>query len=194
MCEPLASGPARSTSRSVLTHHRTDPVPGVLGEPPAGEANDSRAGSVRVADPVAGPVVLDKRWQLRQAYSEVTFSLVANFFLTTFPTNMRPCCNSNRSHRPFTCCPLWACTARTLRLKFPVFEIINRAMMFTDLSPGVSAVPGGCSDRACDGSVGFSGGLISGWLFCTIMLPVSSLDPKPNSPQLFQSRLGAADR
>ncbi|CAE7198931.1 unnamed protein product [Symbiodinium sp. CCMP2592] len=56
--------------------------------------------------------LLVKRMTVAQAYSEVTFSLVANFFLTTFPTNM---------------------------LKFPVFEIINRAMMFTDLSPGVSA-------------------------------------------------------
>ncbi|CAE7198928.1 unnamed protein product [Symbiodinium sp. CCMP2592] len=72
--------------------------------------------------------LLVKRMTVAQAYSEVTFSLVANFFLTTFPTNM---------------------------LKFPVFEIINRAMMFTDLSPGVS-------------------GLISGWLFCTIMLPVTN--------------------
>ena len=29
-----------------------------------------------------------KRMTVAQAYSEVTFSLVANFFLTTFPTNM----------------------------------------------------------------------------------------------------------
>ncbi|CAE7614492.1 Cacna1s, partial [Symbiodinium sp. CCMP2456] len=72
--------------------------------------------------------LLVKRMTVAQAYSEVTFSLVANFFLTTFPTNM---------------------------LKFPVFEVINRAMMYTSLSPGVS-------------------GLISGWLFCTIMLPVTN--------------------
>ncbi|CAE7836442.1 unnamed protein product, partial [Symbiodinium necroappetens] len=72
--------------------------------------------------------LLVKRMTVAQAYSEVTFSLVANFFLTTFPTNM---------------------------LKFPVFEVINRAMMYTSLSPGVS-------------------GFISGWLFCTIMLPVTN--------------------
>ena len=42
-----------------------------------------------------------------------------------------------------------------LRLKFPVFEVINRAMTFTSLSAGVS-------------------GLVSGWLFCTIMLPVTN--------------------
>ena len=34
-------------------------------------------------------------------------------------------------------------------------KVINRAMMYTSLSPGVS-------------------GFISGWLFCTIMLPVTN--------------------
>ncbi|CAJ1398431.1 unnamed protein product [Effrenium voratum] len=72
--------------------------------------------------------LLVKRMTVSQAYQEVTFKLVSNFFLTTFPTNM---------------------------LKFPVFEVINRAMTFTSLSPGVS-------------------GLISGWLFCTVMLPVTN--------------------
>ncbi|CAE6926975.1 unnamed protein product [Symbiodinium natans] len=76
--------------------------------------------------------LLVKRMTLAQAYAEVNFNLIANFFLTTFPTNM---------------------------LKFPVFEVINRAMMYTSLSPGLSPVPGG---------------FISGWLFCTIMLPVWS--------------------
>eukprot|EP00434_Breviolum_minutum_P014819 symbB.v1.2.013067.t1/scaffold907.1/size153227/12 len=72
--------------------------------------------------------LLVKRMTVGQAWNEMTLSLVAGFFLTTFPTNM---------------------------LKFPVFEIINRAMTFTSLSAGVS-------------------GLVSGWLFCTIMLPVTN--------------------
>ncbi|CAE7319846.1 POLD1 [Symbiodinium sp. CCMP2456] len=72
--------------------------------------------------------LLVKRMTVSEAWEEMTLSLVATYFFTTFPTNM---------------------------LKFPVFEVINRAMTFTDLSPGVS-------------------GLISGWLFCTIMLPVTN--------------------
>jgi len=72
--------------------------------------------------------LLVKRMTVGQAWNEMTLSLVAGFFLTTFPTNM---------------------------LKFPVFEVINRAMAFTGLSAGVS-------------------GLVSGWLFCTIMLPVTN--------------------
>ncbi|CAJ1348281.1 unnamed protein product, partial [Effrenium voratum] len=72
--------------------------------------------------------LLVKRMTVGQAFQEVNFNLVANFFLTTFPTNM---------------------------LKFPVFEIINRAMTFTGLSPGVS-------------------GFVSGLVFCTIMLPVTN--------------------
>ena len=57
--------------------------------------------------------LLVKRMTVAQAWNEMTLSLVAGFFLTTFPTNM---------------------------LKFPVFEVINRAMTFTSLSAGVSAV------------------------------------------------------
>ncbi|CAK9005771.1 unnamed protein product [Durusdinium trenchii] len=72
--------------------------------------------------------LLVKRMTVGQAWNEMTLSLVAGFFLTTFPTNM---------------------------LKFPVFEVINRAMTFTTLSAGLS-------------------GLVSGWLFCTIMLPVTN--------------------
>merc|ERR1719498_2221764 len=54
--------------------------------------------------------------------------MIANFFLTTFPTNM---------------------------LKFPVFEIINMALSFTDMSGSVR-------------------GIVNGFLFCTIMLPVTN--------------------
>ncbi|CAJ1444909.1 unnamed protein product [Effrenium voratum] len=79
------------------------------------------------AEPLVNRLLV-KRMTVSQAYQEMNFNLVANFFLTTFPTNM---------------------------LKFPVFEVINRAMTFTSLSPGVS-------------------GLISGWLFCTVMLPVTN--------------------
>jgi len=63
-----------------------------------------------------------------QAWTEITFKLVANFFLTTFPTNM---------------------------LKFPVFEIINMALSFTSLAGSVR-------------------GIINGFLFCTLMLPVTN--------------------
>merc|ERR1712039_481221 len=65
---------------------------------------------------------------ISQAYSEITWKLVSNFFLTTFPTNM---------------------------LKFPVFEVINMAMSFV-------ALPGGVR------------GVVSGFLFCSIMLPVTN--------------------
>ncbi|CAJ1398432.1 unnamed protein product [Effrenium voratum] len=79
------------------------------------------------AEPLVNRLLV-KRMTVSQAYQEMNFNLVANFFLTTFPTNM---------------------------LKFPVFEVINRAMMYTNLPPSVS-------------------GTISGWLFCTVMLPVTN--------------------
>merc|ERR1712066_810495 len=40
-------------------------------------------------------------------------------------------------------------------LKFPVFEVINMALSFTTLSGGIR-------------------GIVNGWLFCTIMLPVTN--------------------
>lgn len=72
--------------------------------------------------------LLVKRMTVGQAWNEMTMSLVASFFLTTFPTNM---------------------------LKFPVFEVINRAMTFSGLPASIS-------------------GTISGFFFCTIMLPVTN--------------------
>jgi len=72
--------------------------------------------------------LLVKRMTFAQAYQEVTLSLVANFFLTTFPTNM---------------------------LKFPVFEVINIMMSFTAMAGSIR-------------------GVVTGWLFCTIMLPVTN--------------------
>merc|ERR1719230_1826611 len=72
--------------------------------------------------------LLVKRMTFSQAYNEITFKLVSNFFLTTFPTNM---------------------------LKFPVFEVINIMLSFTSLSGSVR-------------------GIVNGWLFCTIMLPVTN--------------------
>lgn len=72
--------------------------------------------------------LLVKRMTVGEALKEMNFKLMANFFLTTFPTNM---------------------------LKFPVFEIINMAMSFTAVSAGLS-------------------GTISGFLFCTAMLPVTN--------------------
>merc|ERR1719230_1644382 len=72
--------------------------------------------------------LLVKRMTFSQAYAEITFKLVSNFFLTTFPTNM---------------------------LKFPVFEVINIMLSFTSLSGSVR-------------------GVVNGWLFCTIMLPVTN--------------------
>eukprot|EP00435_Cladocopium_sp_Y103_P000453 s4307_g1.t1 len=80
-----------------------------------------------MSEPVVNRLLV-KRMTVSQALNDVQIADVAKFFLTTFPTNM---------------------------LKFPVFEVINRAMQFTSLSPGVS-------------------GFVSGWLFCTIMLPVTN--------------------
>merc|ERR1712146_839543 len=71
---------------------------------------------------------LVKRMTFSAAYNEITFKLVSNFFLTTFPTNM---------------------------LKFPVFEVINMALAFTSLSGSVR-------------------GIVNGFLFCSIMLPVTN--------------------
>merc|ERR1711933_631600 len=71
---------------------------------------------------------MGKRMTFSAAYNEITFKLVSNFFLTTFPTNM---------------------------LKFPVFEVINIMLSFTSLSGSVR-------------------GVVNGWLFCTIMLPVTN--------------------
>merc|ERR1719195_153169 len=72
--------------------------------------------------------LLVKRMTFAAAWEEISFQLVSNFFLTTFPTNM---------------------------MKFPIFEVINMALSFTSLSGSVR-------------------GIINGWLFCTIMLPVTN--------------------
>eukprot|EP00443_Scrippsiella_acuminata_P053445 CAMPEP_0115537192 /NCGR_PEP_ID=MMETSP0271-20121206/88199_1 /TAXON_ID=71861 /ORGANISM="Scrippsiella trochoidea, Strain CCMP3099" /LENGTH=304 /DNA_ID=CAMNT_0002969975 /DNA_START=67 /DNA_END=981 /DNA_ORIENTATION=+ len=80
-----------------------------------------------ITEPIVNRLLV-KRMTFSQAYSEITFKLVSNFFLTTFPTNM---------------------------LKFPVFEVINMALSFTTLSGSVR-------------------GVVNGWLFCTIMLPVTN--------------------
>mmetsp|Transcript_105074 Transcript_105074/g.302087 ORF Transcript_105074/g.302087 Transcript_105074/m.302087 type:complete len:304 (-) Transcript_105074:332-1243(-) len=80
-----------------------------------------------VTEPIVNRLLV-KRMTFAQASAEITFSLVSNFFLTTFPTNM---------------------------LKFPVFEVINMALSFTSLS-------------------GSMRGIVNGWLFCTIMLPVTN--------------------
>lgn len=72
--------------------------------------------------------LLVKRMTFGQAYAEINFELVSNFFLTTFPTNM---------------------------LKFPVFEVINMVLSFTSLSGPVR-------------------GIVNGWLFCSVMLPVTN--------------------
>merc|ERR1719444_292276 len=80
-----------------------------------------------VTEPIVNRLLV-KRMTFSQAYSEITFKLVSNFFLTTFPTNL---------------------------LKFPVFEVINMILSFTTLSGSVR-------------------GIVNGWLFCTIMLPVTN--------------------
>eukprot|EP00440_Ansanella_granifera_P034816 gb/GFBE01037769.1/.p1 GENE.gb/GFBE01037769.1/~~gb/GFBE01037769.1/.p1 ORF type:complete len:308 (+),score=75.77 gb/GFBE01037769.1/:1-924(+) len=80
-----------------------------------------------VCEPVVNRLLV-KRMTVAQAWAEITFELVSNFFLTTFPTNM---------------------------LKFPVFEMINMALSFTALSGSVR-------------------GIVNGFLFCTIMLPVTN--------------------
>ncbi|CAK9004693.1 unnamed protein product [Durusdinium trenchii] len=97
----------------------------------AGAQGATAAFVAAILSAICEPLVnrlLVKRMTVAQAMKEVNFKLIANFFLTTFPTNM---------------------------LKFPVFEIINMAMTFTAFSSGVS-------------------GFISGFLFCTIMLPVTN--------------------
>jgi hypothetical protein len=80
-----------------------------------------------VCEPVVNRLLV-KRMTVSQAWSEITFQLVSNFFLTTFPTNM---------------------------LKFPVFEIINMLLSFTSLSGSLR-------------------GIVNGFLFCSIMLPVTN--------------------
>merc|ERR1719379_301150 len=80
-----------------------------------------------VTEPIVNRLLV-KRMTFAQAYSEIYFKDVAKFFLTTFPTNM---------------------------LKFPVFEIINMALSFTELSGSIR-------------------GIVNGFLFCTIMLPVTN--------------------
>jgi hypothetical protein len=72
--------------------------------------------------------LLVKRMTVSQAWEEINFKLVSNFFLTTFPTNM---------------------------LKFPVFEMINVGLSFTALAGSLR-------------------GIVNGFLFCTIMLPVTN--------------------
>ena len=78
----------------------------------------------------------------------MNFKLISNFFLTTFPTNMcLACLFSGRKKqeelpplRELTIMAQIAHQSRTssVRLKFPVFEIINMAMTFTAFSPGMS--------------------------------------------------------
>jgi len=80
-----------------------------------------------VTEPIVNRLLV-KRMTFAAAFNEISFSLVSNFFLTTFPTNM---------------------------MKFPVFEVINMALSFTDLSGAVR-------------------GVVNGWLFCTVMLPVTN--------------------
>jgi len=72
--------------------------------------------------------LLVKRMKFGEALGEITFGMIAKFFLTTFPTNM---------------------------LKFPVFEVINMSLSFTSLSGPLR-------------------GIVNGFLFCTIMLPVTN--------------------
>jgi len=97
----------------------------------AGAQGATAAFVAAILSAMAEPLVnrlLVKRMTVSEALKEMNFKLMANFFLTTFPTNM---------------------------LKFPVFEIINMAMSFTAVSAGLS-------------------GTISGFLFCTAMLPVTN--------------------
>merc|ERR1711879_431576 len=69
-----------------------------------------------------------ERCTVQQAIAAIKVKDCLNFFMTTFPTNM---------------------------LKFPIFEVINTAMSFTDMGGGLR-------------------GVVSGWLFCTVMLPVTN--------------------
>merc|ERR1719316_61828 len=62
--------------------------------------------------------VLVHRVTLAKAISETSFSASMKFFMTTFPTNM---------------------------LKFPVFEVINRALAFTTLAGSLRGIITGFS-------------------------------------------------
>jgi len=68
-----------------------------------------------VTEPLVNRLLV-KRMTFAQAYSELSLNLVANFFLTTFPTNM---------------------------LKFPAFEVINIMLSFTSLAGSVRGVVNG---------------------------------------------------
>merc|ERR1719401_3340693 len=68
-----------------------------------------------ITEPIVNRLLV-KRMTFAQAYNDITFALVSNFFLTTFPTNM---------------------------LKFPVFEVINMMLSFTSLSGSVRGVVNG---------------------------------------------------
>ena len=76
----------------------------VPGEPPAGEANDPGAGSAKTLPNATRWFSATCHLVAVQAYAEVNFNLIANFFLTTFPTNMCQSCNSQSD----TLCQLMA--------------------------------------------------------------------------------------
>jgi len=109
-----------------------DPGPNFMGKVVGAAAQGATAAMVAaLLSAMTEPLVnrlLVKRMTFAQAWQEVTLGLVANFFLTTFPTNM---------------------------LKFPIFEVINIIMSFTAIAGSIR-------------------GVVTGWLFCTIMLPVTN--------------------
>jgi len=80
-----------------------------------------------VTEPIVNRLLV-RRMTFKEAWDDVSFKLMSNFFLTTFPTNM---------------------------LKFPVFEVISMLLTATTLS-------------------GAWRGVVNGFLFCTIMLPVTN--------------------
>jgi len=129
---PLTAGVNPSRDHSAVTTAAVAAAPNFFSKVFAAGAQGATAAFVAaILSAMAEPLVnrlLVKRMTVGEALKEMNFKLMANFFLTTFPTNM---------------------------LKFPIFEIINMAMSFTAVSAGLS-------------------GTISGFLFCTAMLPVTN--------------------
>jgi hypothetical protein len=96
------------------------PPQNIMGKVIGAAAQGATAAMVAaILSAVTEPLVnrlLVKRMTFAQAYSELSLNLVANFFLTTFPTNM---------------------------LKFPAFEVINIMLSFTSLAGSVRGVVNG---------------------------------------------------
>eukprot|EP00441_Pelagodinium_beii_P030994 CAMPEP_0197708778 /NCGR_PEP_ID=MMETSP1338-20131121/128123_1 /TAXON_ID=43686 ORGANISM="Pelagodinium beii, Strain RCC1491" /NCGR_SAMPLE_ID=MMETSP1338 /ASSEMBLY_ACC=CAM_ASM_000754 /LENGTH=327 /DNA_ID=CAMNT_0043292709 /DNA_START=64 /DNA_END=1048 /DNA_ORIENTATION=- len=101
-----------------------------------------------VCEPLVNRLLV-KRMTVAQAWQEITFKLVSNFFLHDLPYQHAEVITFKARVNFFLT------TFPTNMLKFPVFEIINMALTFTSLTGSVR-------------------GIVNGFLFCSIMLPVTN--------------------